>query len=319
MRKNRLFIKQHVIAFCFLFIAMIAPSYAEDQSEDLASFLWEIQYDGKPVGSLLGTVHIGTKESQIPEAARELLEKSTHIVTEIQIDFPSAKEEQMIYAQSIFAAFKPATETIAERFSPEYVERVRDALRKQRIVLLNQQDQLSNEFIVMLMMLDLGEDYHSDFGMEKLLSHYISDKPIVNLPLEEIIESLQYYVEASKPLSKTMIEAWLDNQEVLQGMNQRLVQSYEANDIQKFILTMNEMESISFQTKENEEDIAHYYQVLLFDRNDRWIEMLSPILKENVENDEVHFIAVGAFHLVGDQGLVEQLRREGFDVVPVDY
>lgn len=294
------------------------PLFAQTESAD-SSFLWKISYEGEEVGALLGTVHIGTKEGDVPEAAKLLLDQSSHLVTEVQVLFPSPQDERRIYSQAIFSAFKPSAETIDERFSDQYAERVRDALRKQRIIMLNQQDLLSSELILMMMMFDIGQGYQADYGMEKLLRNYVADQSIENMPLEEIVESLEYYIEASQPLTKMMIEAWLDHQELLQSMNQQLIQAYEENDIKKFVALMTEMESISLPYDEYKAEIENYYDLLIFNRNHQWIEKLAPILKENVGTDEKHFIAVGAFHLLSEEGVVELLRQEGFEVMPVGY
>lgn len=48
---------------------------------------------------------------------------------------------------------------------------------------------------------------------------------------------------------------------------------------------------------------------LLYDRNQKWLDTLPPILDHHNA-----FIAVGAGHLAGKQGLVEQLRKRGYDV-----
>lgn len=310
---------QYIVILGLFLISATIFAHAEDEDihDSPSSFLWQIEYAGKEVGALLGTVHIGTKESEISDQAMALIDQSRDLITEIQIVFPSLQEEQRIYAQAVFSAFKLETRAIEERFTPEYAERVRDALRKQRIILLAQQDQLSDEFILMMLMLDIGQGYHADFGMEKLLRTYIKDTDVNNRGLEAITESLELYVEASKPFSKMMIEAWLDNQELLQGLNKELIHHYENNDIIGFTEIMNHTKEISFHGDENEADLEHYYNVLLFDRNRAWLETLTPILKENADNGKFDFIAVGAFHLLGDQGLIALLKQEGFELTPV--
>ena len=51
---------------------------------------------------------------------------------------------------------------------------------------------------------------------------------------------------------------------------------------------------------------------LLDDRNKNWVGQLKNILKEkNI------FIAVGAGHLVGKNGLIELLKKEGYTVKPL--
>lgn len=60
------------------------------------------------------------------------------------------------------------------------------------------------------------------------------------------------------------------------------------------------------------EDDPEFYNKLLKERNDKWVAELPAMLKANPS-----FIAVGALHLVGDDGLINQLRKLGYKVEPV--
>ncbi|HEY5392984.1 MAG TPA: TraB/GumN family protein, partial [Hanamia sp.] len=55
-----------------------------------------------------------------------------------------------------------------------------------------------------------------------------------------------------------------------------------------------------------------YDDLLLKDRNKNWVEQLNTIMKR-----ESVFVAVGAGHLVGENGLVSLLRKEGYTVEPL--
>ena len=51
---------------------------------------------------------------------------------------------------------------------------------------------------------------------------------------------------------------------------------------------------------------------MLYDRNDNWMKELRTVLPaENV------MVVVGMGHLIGEQGLVEQLRKAGYEVTAV--
>lgn len=52
---------------------------------------------------------------------------------------------------------------------------------------------------------------------------------------------------------------------------------------------------------------------LLEDRNNNWMRQLPTLMKE-----QSLFVAVGALHLVGKSGLVNQLRERGYTVTPVN-
>jgi uncharacterized protein YbaP (TraB family) len=55
------------------------------------------------------------------------------------------------------------------------------------------------------------------------------------------------------------------------------------------------------------------FEKLVTDRNLRWL----PTLLEQLDADGDTLVVVGALHLVGDGGLVELLRAEGYEVVQV--
>ncbi len=59
-------------------------------------------------------------------------------------------------------------------------------------------------------------------------------------------------------------------------------------------------------------EMALFSDVLLVQRNIRWARFMEDNMKTNV-----YFMAVGAGHLGGEQGLVSLLRKAGYTVVPV--
>jgi uncharacterized protein YbaP (TraB family) len=50
------------------------------------------------------------------------------------------------------------------------------------------------------------------------------------------------------------------------------------------------------------------YRLLVSDRNKRWVPQIEKLLHGNQD----YFVVVGALHLVGDGGLLELMRRDGF-------
>ena len=70
---------------------------------------------------------------------------------------------------------------------------------------------------------------------------------------------------------------------------------------------MQDMECLRQMTYDSEE-----FSVLLINRNLAWMQKLSDLMK-----DQPTFVAVGADHLVGPQGLIELLRRAGYTLKPI--
>jgi uncharacterized protein YbaP (TraB family) len=58
------------------------------------------------------------------------------------------------------------------------------------------------------------------------------------------------------------------------------------------------------------EEFPELYRVLLVSRNETWLPMIEAMLY----SDPVELVLVGALHLVGDQGLLQQLTDRGYSV-----
>jgi uncharacterized protein YbaP (TraB family) len=52
------------------------------------------------------------------------------------------------------------------------------------------------------------------------------------------------------------------------------------------------------------------YRKVVIDRNRRWL----PILIKMLDQGETALVVVGAAHLVGEDGLIELLRRRGYTI-----
>jgi uncharacterized protein YbaP (TraB family) len=57
-------------------------------------------------------------------------------------------------------------------------------------------------------------------------------------------------------------------------------------------------------------EFPQLYKPLTVDRNRRWLPQIEQLLR----SDKNHMVIVGALHLVGDDGVVELLRKRGYGV-----
>ena len=55
-----------------------------------------------------------------------------------------------------------------------------------------------------------------------------------------------------------------------------------------------------------------FLEDFLFARNRDWIPKIEEIIRQ-----QPSFIAVGALHLAGDEGLITMLRKQGYTIEPV--
>lgn len=73
-----------------------------------------------------------------------------------------------------------------------------------------------------------------------------------------------------------------------------------------------DLKAIDAITKDEKWGMDKYLDLLIYKRNKNWVQKLQSIMAE-----KSIFIAVGAGHLPGEQGVITLLQREGFVVTPV--
>ncbi|MCX2745076.1 TraB/GumN family protein [Mangrovivirga sp. M17] len=99
-----------------------------------------------------------------------------------------------------------------------------------------------------------------------------------------------------------ILEDAVDNIDENKVLLNLMMQNYFANKLESI-----EADLMSNGLSEDEKNM------LLRDRNREWLNKIPALIK-----DKNSFIAVGAGHLVGEEGLISGLRKLGFKVAPVD-
>ena len=112
------------------------------------------------------------------------------------------------------------------------------------------------------------------------------------------------YQGLSIPAQLRQLTHSLDNPQELVEKSRQLNAAYMSRDLKA-------MESL--ESDEEDPEVKIFMEALVNKRNADWLEKLPSIM-----GSEPSFIAVGALHLAGEEGLVEGLRRMGYTVTPLD-
>ena len=62
--------------------------------------------------------------------------------------------------------------------------------------------------------------------------------------------------------------------------------------------------------KEMKKEFPKLYKTLFTDRNNKWLDKIETYL----QTPQKEFVLVGVGHMVGEDGLIEQLKRRGYEV-----
>ena len=134
-----------------------------------------------------------------------------------------------------------------------------------------------------------------------------------------------YFMDLAREQNKTItgLETALEQANILFGDSLNI----QVENLKKYIAKVDDADTVSNQMVDDyfAQDLTALYKLstahneyagdmkkLLDDRNDRWMKVLPALFKKQSQ-----FVAVGALHLAGTEGLVYQLRKAGYTVKAV--
>lgn len=80
------------------------------------------------------------------------------------------------------------------------------------------------------------------------------------------------------------------------------------------LYNQSDLAGLEAQEKQARADSEEYYQRMVLDRNQAWLEAITPLFKE-----KACLMEVGTLHLLGAEGLLKGLSAAGFEVTAVEY
>ena len=135
-------------------------------------------------------------------------------------------------------------------------------------------------------------------GVEQQLQHkaQADGKPISGL--ETVQEQLGALQGMSYPDQARFLDMIVTEMHDVESETQSVVTAWRAGDAAKLAALLSD-EYKSFPA---------LYRLLVSDRNKRWVPQIEKLLHANQD----YFVVVGALHLVGDGGLLELMRHDGY-------
>lgn len=295
------------ILFLFLFLGSISFAQETDVRDypmEERALLWKIEGNGINTKSyLFGTVHI-IEETQFffPKKLQKIVSKSDVLTMEIA-GLPEPMEAlrlSMLKEGSFFDFFtKEQTDSIIV-----WVEEHTSISETGFRMMVDKM----KPFVVSVMLTELDES-NPTRGMANKKSYEVEleaiakDKKLEVMGLETVTEQLGIFDALSEDEQVEMVMTTIRS-EGNSGAEEtaKIMTLFAAQDIDglyKMIAEDDSMEGMS--------------ALLLDDRNKRWIPMI-----EEMVADKSTFIAVGAGHLGGPNGVIRLLEAQGYTLTPIE-
>ena len=261
-----------------------------------AQLLWKVSKgnDEKP-SYLFGTIHIvPEKQFVVWPAVDSAFHASNTLVMEMDLELSTSEMLQAAKQMSL-----SESKTLEAYIPKEKFERIRTycidslAWKKRKF---NRYSRMKPFFFSSLV---LSAQLGKVKGYEQYFSSLAKRKKIPVLGLE----TLQQQMEALDAISIEEQAVALD-ESIVSGRA-------EYGNMLKVYLN-RDLETLGKQMAENDEMMDGFSAELLTKRNKNWVPLLQKWMSENSI-----FVAVGAGHLPGEDGLINLLKREGYRVEPL--
>jgi uncharacterized protein YbaP (TraB family) len=267
------------------------------ENKDDNTLLWEISGNGIDTPShLFGTFHLMCKEDiHFSDNLKTAIKNADEVYFEMDLDDPANTLGAMFYMN--MKDGKKLKDLYTEAEYKRIISFFKDSMQLPDMLLQRMKPTFLEAFLYPKMM-----PCKTMSGVEEeLMKIAKADKKEIKgfetIAFQaSVFDSIPYDVQA-KSLLKT-----IDSLPLYRLNFDTMLNVYKSQQVSKIEKLFNG----SDLTQEENLD------VMLYNRNKNWVNQLKKILKK----DNI-FMAVGAGHLVGKQGLIELLRKEGYTVKPI--
>jgi uncharacterized protein YbaP (TraB family) len=295
------------VLLSFVLILFSASLFAKEYKT--GTLLWKISgNDLKQPSYLLGTFHLKSADflDSIP-GARAALENSEQVIGEINTNTMIENQMQMMSKMMM-----PADTTYHTLYSEEDYNFVSEQLTSLLGAGLEQLGVLKPAAVSVTVSVMSFVKRIPGFKPENILDLYVQklalekQKPILEL---ETADDQIYALFNSSTLQRQadQLLCYLKNVDQITAKEiDKFIQDYDNGDL-------NALYSGSINNKEDPcPSTPEELNVVLKARNDRWVQKLPALIWEKSS-----FIAVGAGHLAGEEGLLNQLELAGYTIEAV--
>lgn len=290
------------LSFVLLFHSLFQDgtlSAAPLSAEETKSFLWKVEHNQATV-YLFGSFHLANEHFYpLNKTIENAFVRASTLVVEVDID---SSDQQLMQTEILRRGTYVNGDTIQSHVNQKTFTQLKNICTEINIPL--------KSVIILkpgLLAMTLSAAYFSrlgysaEFGIDNhFLNRARNGKRI--LELETMQEQLDLLLDESN--SKLFLTQTLSSLNNLEKDLNDLVNTWKNGDAE----TMNRLIMLE-PLKESPEQLP-VYQKLFFDRNKKMSQKIIHFLKTN----EVYFVVVGAGHLVGEQGIINILRRRNFIV-----
>jgi uncharacterized protein len=273
------------------------------------AIFWKIEKAGIKPSYLLGTMHVtDPRVLTMPDGAEAAARRADTIIVESDEVLDDKKAAIALMAKPELSMFTDGS-TITSRLTAEQVKELEAGLKKRGLALsaVNRMKPWIIASFVALPACELARKAEGTSFLDKRIAQDAANAGKRVVGLETYAEQLAALNDLPMAFHlKSLIET-LQLGDKMNDINETMIDLYLKGDIGAIVPMLQALSPDSSSAKDP--DYAAFEQRIILDRNKVMATRAAPTLDHgNV------FMAVGALHLPGQDGLVALLRQHGFTV-----
>ncbi len=269
-----------------LLLGLIPPAAAQN------GFLWEVSGQRNTV-YLLGSIHALKADADPFGPAIESAFREAEVVV-LEVSTTTTGRSEAIREMLT----EDGGPTLQQALSREQLRRARD-LGQELGIDLEQLDRMAPWVLALVVtrkaMLEAG--FHPSQGVDARIEERAREAGKRVLTLETIREQLAIFQGLSPQAQGEYLLQALEEADRIGAKLGRLAEAWQEGDAQ----------AVQRSVTEELQEIPELRERMLTQRNQRWL----PRIRKYLSHDRDYLVVVGAAHLLGEQGLVQQLRESG--------
>jgi uncharacterized protein len=279
-------------------IGLLGACSTTSQLVESKSTLWKVTGDHNTM-YLLGSVHVLSKQTYpLKPALERAFDDANQVVFEINLTRFTPKSFRQEFKRT---ALYPPGQSLSKKLSPETIELLKSILPHYGLT-LNQVERFKPWFLAEWLSSRTLEmaGFSDQLGVDLYFYHKakVASKPV--LGLETLRDQAQIFDRFNNQENELYLVSTISGLPEYAVMVRRLVDAWKNGDVHLLDQLLNQDERSDPTT----------HEVLFSKRNAKWMPQIERFAHESGN----YLIIVGAGHLVGDDGVVAQLKRAGYSV-----
>ena len=261
--------------------------------------LWKIDAPGSASNYIMGTIHLDDERIlELPDTVLSRLRSADQLMLELKLDQRTSLD---IMRRMIFTDGRTLSQVIGEDLYTD----VSEHLSASNGIPVNMLSVLKPWAAMVIL---LRPENSSGTFLDKHLGQIARNDGIPVLGLETVDEQLAAFDDIALDDQALLLQSTIDDIGEKEIVYRQLLDAYIAGDMESIV-------AISNATQPGDPRLAGLFQENLIDRrNRRMYQRMQPLLGQGNT-----FIAVGALHLPGENGLLSMLKQQGYTLTRLEY